>query len=93
MAGIYDTRAKRRWSAGLMTGVIVTATIALGTFGGTAGAEERRGERGEGWEHRRHWDRDYYRAPPVVYSSPYYQPYYAPTPFYGPGIGLNFNFR
>jgi len=91
MALLMDTKSKTRWSAGLMAGVIITATIALGTFAGTAGAEER-------WEHRdrdrhRDWNGGYYRAPPVVYGSPYYQPYYAPPVVYGPGFGLNLNFR
>jgi len=92
MAMLIETQSKRRWSAGLMAGVIVTATLALGAFAGTADAQQR-------WEHRdrgRHhgWNGGYYRAPPVVYGSPYYQPYYAPPPVvYGPGFGLNFNFR
>jgi hypothetical protein len=91
MALLKDTKSKSRWSAGVMAGVIVTATLALGTFAGTAGAEER-------WEHRErgrghYYNGGYYRAPPVVYGSPY-QPYYAPPPVvYGPGFGLNFNFR
>ena len=91
MACTDNAKAKRRWSAGLTAGVILTATLGLGTFTGSAGAGERR------WEHRdnRHhgWNGGYYRAPPVIYGSPYYAPYYAPPLIYGPGIGLNFNFR
>ena len=47
-----------------------------------------RGNRGRGG-----WGGGYYRAPPVVYGSPYYTPYatpyYSPPPVvYGPGIGV-----
>ena len=96
MAGLVETKVRRRWSAGLTAGVTLVASLALGTFTGSAGAEERR------WQHREHreyredrrdWNREYYRAPPVVYGSPYYTPYYAPPVVYGPGFGLNFNFR
>ncbi len=41
----------------------------------------------------RSWHRGYYRAPPIIYNSPYYQPYgspyYSPPPvIYGPGISI-----
>ena len=88
MAWITDLQSKRRLPAGLAAGVILTATLALGAFSRSAGAEERR------WEHReyRHnWNGGYYRSPPVVYGNPNY--YAAPPVVYGPGIGLNFNIR
>ena len=97
MTRIIDTQSKRRSPVVLTAGVILTAALAFGTFAGSASADER------GWEHReyRHhnWNSGYYRAPPVVYQQqPYYyqqQPYYNYTPplVYGPGVGLNFNFR
>jgi hypothetical protein len=88
MTRIIDTESKkRRSSAGLAAGVILTAALAFGTFAATANAE------GRGWERHndrhREWNGGYYRAPPVVYGTPYY----APPVVYGPGIGLNFNFR
>jgi hypothetical protein len=88
MLKTIDTQSKRRSTAGLTVGAILIAALAFGTFTGSAGAEER------GWEHRdyhhRYWNGGYYRAPPVIYEQPYY---YAPPPVYGPGVGLNFNFR
>jgi len=86
MAWTNDIKSKRRRTAGLAAGVILTATLALGTFTGSAGAEERR------WEHREHrgnWNGGYYRAPPVIYGSPYY----APPVVYGSPFGLNINIR
>jgi len=92
MTTITGAKSKRRWTAGLTAGTILAATLALGTFTGSASADERRGEH---WDrgHHHDWNGGYYRAPPVVYGAPYYQPYYAPPVVYGPGIGLNFNIR
>jgi len=90
MTLVIDTRSKRRSPAVLTAGVLLTAALAFGTFAGSASAEER------GWEHREyrhhHWNGGYYRAPPVIYEQqqPYY---YSPPVVYGPGVGLNFNFR
>jgi hypothetical protein len=87
MAWIILAKSKRHVSAGLAAGVIVAATVALGTFPGSANAEWRRDEH-RGYHHN--WNGGYYRSPPVVYGSP---SYYPPPVVYGPGIGLNFNIR
>jgi hypothetical protein len=83
MSWIVNTR---RWPARLVAGVILTAFVAPLAVTG-AHAEDRGGHRD--WHHDRGWDRGYYRAPPVVYGSPYY----APPVVYGPGFGLNINIR
>jgi hypothetical protein len=75
-----------RRPAVVAVGILLTATLALGSFSAPASAEwrdrdhhrERRGE-----------DRGYYRAPPVVYGTPYY----APPVVYGSPFGLNINIR
>jgi hypothetical protein len=93
MAWINDAKAKRRRTARVAAGVILTATLAFGTFTGDANAEGRGREHWDRGNHRE-WRGGYYRAPPVIYGSPYYAPYYAPPLIYGPpGIGLNFNIR
>ena len=103
MARTHCATAKRRWSACLTMGVILTATLALGTFSGSASADEHREKH---WDRGHHhgWNGGYYRAPPVVYGSryggayygsPYYggSPYYyAPPVVYGPGIGISLPF-
>ncbi len=69
-------------------GLFLTAAVAFGTFAPAANADEYRGEhRGE--YHHRGWNGGYYRAPPVVYGTPYY----APPVVYGPGFGINLNIR
>jgi hypothetical protein len=96
MTWIIDTKSKRRLSAKLAAGLVISAMLALGTFAGSASAEERRGEerRGEHREYHHNWNGGYYRAPPVVYgsrygSSYYGSPYYYPPPVvYGPSIGI-----
>jgi hypothetical protein len=87
-----DMKSKRRSPVVLAAGVILSATLALGTFSGTANAEHRDDHRGHDW-HRGGgggWGGGYYRAPPVVYGSPYYA---APPVVYGPGFGINLNIR
>jgi hypothetical protein len=91
MTRITDTTSQRRLlSAKLVAGLAIAAILALGTFAGSASAEERgRGHRG--YDH--HWNGGYYRSPPVVYGSSYGgayygSPYYAPPVIYGPGIGI-----
>jgi len=69
-----DTKPKRRSSAVLVAGIILSATVALGTFSGTANAEHRDDHRGHDWHRGGGWGGGYYRAPPVVYGSPYYAP-------------------
>jgi len=88
---LTDTKLKRRSPVVLAAGVILSATLALGTFSGTANAEHRDDHRGHDW-HRGGggWGGGYYRAPPVVYGSPYYA---APPVVYGPGFGINLNIR
>ncbi|MGA3003793.1 MAG: hypothetical protein ABSE20_18915 [Acetobacteraceae bacterium] len=78
--------AKRRRPAIIAIGFILTATLALGSFSGSARAEGHDRDRGD---HHRYGDRGYYRAPPVVYGTPYY----APPVVYGSPFGLNINIR
>jgi hypothetical protein len=78
--------AIRRRPAVVAAGLILTATLALGSFSGSASAEGHDRDRRE---HRRDWDRGRYEAPPVVYGSPYY----APPVVYGSPFGLNVNIR
>ncbi len=86
-----DTKSKRRRSAKLAAGIAISAVLALGTFAAPASAD---------WDghhrHREHhgWDGGYYRAPPVVYGSPYRSnyygsPYYSPPVVYAPGFGVS----
>jgi hypothetical protein len=80
-----------KWlSAKLAAGLVISA-LALGTFAGSASAEERRGEHRE---YHHNWNGGYYRAPPVVYGSPYGSSYYGsryyyPPPVIYPGIGIS----
>jgi hypothetical protein len=86
MAKITFIPAKCRRPAVIATGIILAATLALGSFSGAASAE------GHDRDHRDHYrggDRGYYRAPPVVYGTPYY----APPVVYGSPFGLNINIR
>jgi hypothetical protein len=86
MPGITRITTKRRRPAVVAAGLILTATLALGSFSGSASAEWHDRDRRD--HHHRDWDRGYYRAPPVVYGTPYY----APPLVYGPG-GLNIYIR
>ena len=91
MTNSIHTASKRHSPAAMTAGIILTAALAFGTFAAPASAQHR------GWERhdtrRNDWNGGYYRRPPVVYGTPYSTPYYAPPLIYGPGIGLNFNFR
>ena len=75
----------------LVSGLVLSALLAVGTFAVSASAEDRRDYRGN--EHRddhrdnRGWNNGY-RAPPVVYGAP---AYYPPPVVYGSGIGININ--
>ena len=93
MTGITGITAQRRRRASFAAAVVVTSSFFLGGLAGSAKAGERdrdwREYQRPGYHHHRDWDRGYYRAPPVVYD----RPYYAPPVVYGPGWGLNFNFR
>jgi hypothetical protein len=95
MTRIIDTTSQRGLSARLAAGLAIAAILALGTFAGSASADDNWREH-RGYNH--HWNGGYYRAPPVVYGSPYGSsyygsPYYAPPLIYGPGIGFNFRIR
>ena len=94
MTRIIDTASPRRLSAKLAAGLAISAILALGTFAGSADAR--------GYHH--YYNGGYYRAPPVVYGSPYRggyygSPYYGGSPYYyappviyGPGIGISLPF-
>jgi hypothetical protein len=94
MTRIIDTTSPRRLSATLAAGLAISALLALGTFTGSAEAR--------GYYH--YYNGGYYRAPPIVYGSPYRggyygspyyggSPYYYPPPvIYGPGIGISLPF-
>jgi hypothetical protein len=80
-------------------GLMLAALLTLGTLAGTASAQGRGNDDREG---HHHWNGGYYRAPPIIYGSPYHQryygsPYYEPPRYYPPpvvyGPGLNFNFQ
>jgi hypothetical protein len=90
MTWIIDTKSKRRRSAKLAAGFVISAMLALGTFPVPANAEWD----GDHREHHHNWNGGYYRAPPVVYGSRYHSsyygsPYYYPPVVYGPGFGIN----
>jgi hypothetical protein len=97
MAWNISTTSKRRLSAKLVGGVAISALFVLGTFAGSARADDD--DRGEHHGYHHNWNGGYYNAPPVVYGSPYpygygYSgyygtPYYYPPVVYGPGIGIN----
>jgi hypothetical protein len=87
-----NTTSKRRLSRKLVAGVVVSAVLALGAYAAPANADwHGHHSRGES----RSWNGGYYRAPPVVYGSPYggsyygYSPSYYPEPVYGPGFGIS----
>jgi hypothetical protein len=87
MTQIIDTKSKHRRSTRIAAGLAIAAILAVGTFAASANAEGRRG-------YHHDWNEGYYRAPPVVYGSPYGRsyygsPYYAPPVVYGPGIGIS----
>ena len=90
MTRIFDTPSQRCRSAKLAAGLAIAAILALGTFAGSADARDYRGHYG----YNHYYNGGYYRAPPVVYGSPYGNgyygyPYYAPPVIYGPGIGIS----
>ena len=73
MTWIIDTKSRGRSSAKLAVWPVFSAMLALGTFAGSASAQERRGEHRE---YHHYYNGGYYRAPPVVYGSPYGSSYY-----------------
>ena len=95
MTKIVDTTSKRHLSAKVAAGLAISAMLALLTSAAPGNTRP----------YHHYYNGGYYRAPPVVYGSPYRSSYYgynyyggspyyyAPPVVYGPGIGLNFNFR
>jgi hypothetical protein len=91
MTKITYTTSQRRLSAKLAAGLAICATLALGTSAVPANARP----------YHHYYNGGYYRAPPIVYGSPYGSSYYgsryyggspyyyAPPLIYGPGIGIN----
>jgi hypothetical protein len=73
----------RRGPTSGLAAIVLVATVVLGGLAGSAGAAERDSHRGD--YHHRNWNGGYYRAPPVVYGTPYYQP----PVVYGPGLNIN----
>jgi hypothetical protein len=94
MTCIINTTSKRRLSAKLAVGAVVSAMLALGTFATPANADRDGYRRGYNYN----WNGGYYRAPPVVYGSPYgssyygYAPAYYPPVVYGPSFGVSLPF-
>jgi hypothetical protein len=91
MTWIIDSSSKRRPLAKLAAGLVLSAIAVIGTFPGSADARDDRDYRGH------YYNGGYYRAPPVVYGSPYGYgyygtPYYPPPVVYGPGIGISLPF-
>ena len=95
MATLFGTKSKRWRTVMFATGLALSALAGLGTFTGSAEAQGH----GRGHGNRHYWNGGYYRAPPVIYGSPYRggyygaPGYYAPPVVYGPGLNLNFNIR
>lgn len=99
MTEIIDTTSKRRLSAIVTTGIVLSAMFAFGALAVSASADndDWRGRRNDRGYHN-NWNGGYYRAPPVVYGSPYGRsyygtPYYAPPVVYGPAPGFSINIR
>ena len=94
MTKIVDTTSKRHLSAKVAVGLAISAMLALLTSAAPGNTRP----------YHHYYNGGYYRAPPVVYGSPYRgayygspyyggSPYYYPPPVvYGPGIGINLPF-
>ena len=94
MSKAIDTSSQRSLSTKLAAGLAIAAILALGTFAGSANARV----------YHHYYNGGYYRAPPVVYGSPYGGAYYGsqsyygslyynpPPVVYGPGIGISLPF-
>ena len=90
MTQSIDTTSKRRLPVKLAGGIAIAALLALGTFSVAAHADWN----GDHGNYHQNWNGGYYRAPPVVYGSPYGNSYYAgsyyaPPVVYGPSVGIN----
>jgi len=104
MTRIIDKQSTQHRSARLAAGLAFSACLVLGTFVASASAQPHGGGghggghgEGHGGGQQRYahggGGRGYYRAPPVVYGSPYGgsyygAPYYPPPVVYIPGIGI-----
>ena len=94
MTETIGTTSKPRLTAKLAAGLAISALLAVGSFAAPANAEWDGYNRGR----QHNWNGGYYRAPPVVYGSPYgssyygYSPYYAPPVVYGPSVGISLPF-
>ena len=98
MTHIIDTRSRRRLSAMATTGIALSAMFAFGALAVSARADNDWHGQGYNRGYYNNWNGGYYRAPPVVYGSPYGPsyygtPYYAPPVVYGPGVGFNIQIR
>ena len=81
-----------------MTKRILFAALLTLAVAGTAGSASARwwGDGRWHYDNRYHGDRWYgytYRAPPVVYATPYNYGYYAPPLVYDAAPGINFSVR
>ena len=98
-----NTKSKRRLWAALAAWVILSPTVAVTIYPGSAVAAGHRGggggrggdhrggdRRGGGWGGGGWGGGGYYGGPPVVYGSPYYAP---PPVVFGVPFGLNINIR
>ena len=90
MASHITSKRTLRRTTTLVAGFVVFAALGVGTLVGTADAQWNGYHR----NYRHNWNGGYYRAPPVVYGSPYGYSYYGapnyypPPVIYGPGIGI-----
>jgi hypothetical protein len=89
-----ETRSGRGLSAKTLAYVTFTALLACGSFAGPAVARDNDNDHQKDWHDNRNdwqdWNRDYYRAPPVVYDRYSGPTYYAPPVVYGPTYGSGF---
>ena len=84
------TRSGRGLSAETVICIGFAALLAVGTFASSAAArDDHDNDRQRSWQDNRNdRDRDYHRAPPVVYDRYVAAPtYYAPPVVYGPSYG------
>ncbi len=100
MTTITERKMIGRGSVKSAAAIALAGFLAFGAFATSAAAEDRRDDNHRGADYRGHVERndrdhdrgreyrgpDPYRAPPVVYGSPYYYP---PPVIYGPGIGIS----
>jgi hypothetical protein len=88
MTRSIHTTSKHRLPVKLGAGIAISAMLVLGALAAPASADW------DGHHNNGYYHGGYYRAPPVVYGSPYGNgyygsPYYAPPVVYGPGVGIN----